>query len=330
MDELAKKISAYLQRYPNSNARDICKEVGADKSAINSCLYSNIETHFLKEGLTPPLWRNVRDLYEIDPEEKEVLTFDDSAPEGEFEDEEVSGAKSLLKSEKRKVEIRGPELDFCIARLDTIKAHFGHTYTGYQARGQVSSDATQDEVMTYANLGVHHAYELQEAWKLMSTKLPKSCHILDIGCGTGLTPAALNDVGVKVQSYQGYDHSESMIWIASRLNPDANMVFDFGEVCEIKCDGMIIINHVFGQDGVVESDLRMWSSEIQRIMPKEVFDLLSIEIPNLPKPAQERRDRFKKFCESQGFQVRLVQEMETPGRHKFPKITQHWQLRKSR
>jgi hypothetical protein len=60
MDELIKKISEYLQRNPNSNARRISKAIGAEKKATNSCLYAGQGSHFQKQGLTPPLWRNVR------------------------------------------------------------------------------------------------------------------------------------------------------------------------------------------------------------------------------------------------------------------------------
>ena len=60
MDELVEKISAYLQRNPNSNARRISKAIGAEKKATNSCLYAGQGSHFQKQGLTPPLWRNVK------------------------------------------------------------------------------------------------------------------------------------------------------------------------------------------------------------------------------------------------------------------------------
>ena len=59
MDAIVEKIKEFLDKNPNSKARAICKEIGAEKKAVNSCLYTNLGSHFLKEGLTPPLWRNV-------------------------------------------------------------------------------------------------------------------------------------------------------------------------------------------------------------------------------------------------------------------------------
>ena len=59
MDAIVEKIKEFLDKNPNSKARAICKEIGAEKKAVNSCLYSNLGSYFLKEGLTPPLWSNV-------------------------------------------------------------------------------------------------------------------------------------------------------------------------------------------------------------------------------------------------------------------------------
>ena len=98
MDDLTEKIGKYLQENPNSNARDVGKEIGADKSDVNSCLYANEGTRFSKEGVTPPLWRNIVDfsstetgdteLAEVDGSESvDVFEIDDS-PESSNSDED--------------------------------------------------------------------------------------------------------------------------------------------------------------------------------------------------------------------------------------------------
>jgi hypothetical protein len=58
MDDLIEKIKAYLEKNPDSTARVICRSIGVDKHYVNSCLYSNEDVHFIKEGMAPPLWRN--------------------------------------------------------------------------------------------------------------------------------------------------------------------------------------------------------------------------------------------------------------------------------
>ena len=88
MDNLIQKISDYLQENPNSNARSICKEVGADKSDVNRCLYANEGTRFFKEGLTPPLWRNIIDSSGSETVDNEFSEFDDIESEEDIEIED--------------------------------------------------------------------------------------------------------------------------------------------------------------------------------------------------------------------------------------------------
>jgi hypothetical protein len=85
MDNLIQKIGDYLQKNPNSNAREICKEIGADKSSVNGCLYANEGTRFIKEGTTPPLWRNMIDSSGAETVENELAEFDGIESEEDFE-----------------------------------------------------------------------------------------------------------------------------------------------------------------------------------------------------------------------------------------------------
>ena len=78
MDAMVEKIKEFLDKNPNSKARAICKEIGAEKKAVNSCLYANLGSHFLKEGLTPPLWRNIGDFSKTEAVEIEILAFDEN------------------------------------------------------------------------------------------------------------------------------------------------------------------------------------------------------------------------------------------------------------
>ena len=85
MDNLIQKIGDYLQKNPNSNAREICNEIGADKSAVNSCLYANEGTLFFKEENTPPLWRNVFESSGSENAEIGLTEIDDLESEEDFE-----------------------------------------------------------------------------------------------------------------------------------------------------------------------------------------------------------------------------------------------------
>ena len=88
MDNLTQKIGNYLRENPNSNAREICKEIGAEKSAVNSCLYANEGTLFFKEGNTPPLWRNMIDSSGTEKVEIRITEFDDLESGEDFEVED--------------------------------------------------------------------------------------------------------------------------------------------------------------------------------------------------------------------------------------------------
>ena len=123
MDKLIQKISDYLQENPNSTARNICKEIGADKSNVNSCLYSNEGTRFFKEGLTPPLWRNVNDSSGTQTVKTELTEFDDNESEEDFEiedDESIGECAELTEqnSEEQQVEIVLKTLTVLAAKAD--------------------------------------------------------------------------------------------------------------------------------------------------------------------------------------------------------------------
>ena len=96
MDAMVEKIKEFLDKNPNSKARAICKEIGAEKKAVNSCLYANLGSHFLKEGLTPPLWRNIGDSSKTEAEETEIFAFDENDADEDLEFEIEDGDESIV------------------------------------------------------------------------------------------------------------------------------------------------------------------------------------------------------------------------------------------
>lgn len=123
MDNLIQKIGDYLQKNPKSNAREIGKEIGADKSDVNSCLYANEGTRFFKEGLTPPLWRNINDSSGTQTVETEIPEFDDNESEDDFEiedDESIGEGEDWTEqnSEEQQVELVLKTLTILAAKAD--------------------------------------------------------------------------------------------------------------------------------------------------------------------------------------------------------------------
>lgn len=54
--ELTEKISTYLRSHPNSNARQVAKYLGLDKTSVNSILYANKNVVFVLHETKPPTW----------------------------------------------------------------------------------------------------------------------------------------------------------------------------------------------------------------------------------------------------------------------------------
>ena len=119
MDELTQKISKFLFTNPNSNARDIGKEIGFSKNAVNSCLHADKGAHFLKEGFTPPLWRNTGNISQTETVKTELAVFDhdesneDLEVENEDSDEDQDEDWTRLNAEDQEMYL---VIKTCIAR----------------------------------------------------------------------------------------------------------------------------------------------------------------------------------------------------------------------
>ena len=58
--EIKDKIVSYLEKFPNSSAKQISRDVGCDKSEVNSILYSHKNTLFKLHETSPPTWTILR------------------------------------------------------------------------------------------------------------------------------------------------------------------------------------------------------------------------------------------------------------------------------
>ena len=127
MDELTQKISKFLLTNPNSSAREIGKEIGFSKNAVNSCLYASEGAHFSKEGLTPPLWRNLGKYPKTEVGEAKLTAFNDYESDedlefeiddgDEFVDEDQEEAWIRLNIEDQELFLK---LSSCISRGEIL------------------------------------------------------------------------------------------------------------------------------------------------------------------------------------------------------------------
>ena len=160
MNELEQRIHAFLLVSPNSNAKLIARAIGEDVSTVNRCLYENSKkgTFFKSVGDTPPHWNCL----EPDADSSSINM-------------QVDGQDTFNMT----------NLHFFENRIKTIRTYFRHSNTGYKNRGQISPDASVDDVATYAPLGVAHANELQQTLEDLKKFISSELHVLEIGCGWG-------------------------------------------------------------------------------------------------------------------------------------------------
>jgi len=216
------------------------------------------------------------------------------------------------------------ELSFYEQRLKTVHAHYRPDFTGYGNRGQITHEASFNEAMTYSGQAVKHATEFRDAWQTFQQTLPKSAHFIDLGCGIGMTPAILKDEGVEVLSYQGFDHNEHMVFIAQRLNLEANIQTDLRELNAIDGECVVLMNHVFGQEDVNENVLNTWCEQLERIASAG-FTFISIEIPTFSR-CMTNRQKFRDILDGSVFTIRSCESAETLGRDGGNKSTVIWNV----
>lgn len=184
-------------------------------------------------------------------------------------------------------------------------------------RFQLPRDVTYREAHSYAmNYGIKHAVELQSALEEIGNNIHKDVHVLDIGCGPGLSVKVLQEAKFKVKSYCGIDHAPAQIWLARLLNPNHNFTTDLSVIPTIRETALVVMNHICAQENVNDIDLKNWVHDLNRIIPTG-FDLLSIE-PMMNTPKQ---DRFISFFAEFGHKSEVLVSARTRGQFRYPKQT---------
>lgn len=299
MNELERKIHAYLLISPNSSAKSIASAIEETVPIVNSCLYGNSKkgTLFKSIGDTPPHWSCL----ESDPVSSSINL-------------KVDGQSAFNMT----------HLHFFENRIKTIRSHFRHSNTGYENRGQISPEASIDDVATYAPLGIAHANELQQTLEDLKKFAPSELHVLEIGCGMALSRAVFQDDGLPIGSFHGYDINEQMLWYAKRIVEGAYFYDELDRVPEIKGNGLLLVNHVFGQATVAASDISMWVENISRVFPNGCL-FLSIE-PERYAPSNQGFGVFREELKKSRIRFRVNSEYTIPSQHTGRKMVRNWSL----
>ena len=155
---------------------------------------------------------------------------------------------------------------------------------------------------------MRHSNELRDALKslgLAQRSLSFQSHlvdVLDVGCGPSMTLDILKEFGIRIDNFSGYDHAESMLWLARELNSDDKVRFErnLDDFDVSQRQGLVIMNHVINQKFVTENILKNWIGQLKRIFPKG-FSYVSVE----PSKSEFNKnfDEFEKICRRSGLKV---------------------------
>ena len=194
-------------------------------------------------------------------------------------------------------------------KLDRINIPGNRVQSLGSGNFQVPSHFSHSDAYSYASsYGVRHSNELRDALKslgLAQRSLSFQSHlvdVLDVGCGPSMTLDILKEFGIRIDNFSGYDHAESMLWLARELNSDDKVRFErnLDDFDVSQRQGLVIMNHVINQKFVTENILKNWIGQLKRIFPKG-FSYVSVE----PSKSEFNKnfDEFEKICRRSGLKV---------------------------
>ena len=140
-----------------------------------------------------------------------------------------------------------------VARIKTEKA-LGND--GNSDRGQVSADSSLEKVVNYVlKYGLDHAFELRSAISEWQNLIEVKPHLVDLGCGIGLSDLVLQSCGIEISSYAGVDHNPEMLKLAVQFNLGSTFTKEIRSVARHRGRGLLIINHLFGQHQLTRTNI---------------------------------------------------------------------------
>lgn len=194
-------------------------------------------------------------------------------------------------------------------------------------RGQISAAAPLSETRTYGKVfSAPHAEELLDAARSLDLRrrLGGAMDVLDFGCGHGLSLYALQDSGLTVRSYQGYDHNPNMILDATSLAAAMSRVaghcesvsFHASAVELHRVDGpcLVLLNHLLGQGAISPGDIDSWSDLLDRITGS-TFSLMILDVNAFPDQTRNQSRLFESLSRApRNWNITRIGEGTVPSR----------------
>lgn len=209
------------------------------------------------------------------------------------------------------------ELSLIRERINRIKTEKALGNDGMADRGQVSADSSLEKVVNYVlKYGLDHAFELRAAISEWQNLIEGEPHLVDLGCGIGLSDLVLQSCGIEVSSYAGIDHNSEMLKLAIQFNLGSTFTKEIRTVTKTRGGGFLIINHLFGQTEVTDQNLLDFAYYISRIFNRG-FTVLNIE-PQMSR-VDINRQRFRDLLMSVGYVEEMTEFKQTETKFKTPK-----------
>ena len=214
-------------------------------------------------------------------------------------------------------------------RFQRFKLELNLGNDGSADRGQVSANSSFEKVVNYNLLyGFEHVFELRDAISEWKQHIDGGPHLLDLGCGIGLTDLVLRTCGIETSSYIGVDHNPEMLKLALQLNLGSTFTKEIRSVPRRRGRGLLIINHLFGQTELTAKNISDFAYYSARVFDQNL-SVLNVE-PKMSR-VDINRQAFRSALSAVGYSEERCHFAETTSQFRTPKnswFAQYTMIRK--
>ena len=214
-------------------------------------------------------------------------------------------------------------------RFQGFKSELNLGNDGSADRGQVAANSSFEKVVNYNLLyGFEHVFELRDAISKWKQHIDGGPHLLDLGCGIGLTDLVLRTCGIETSSYIGVDHNPEMLKLALQLNLGSTFTKEIRSVPRRRGRGLLIINHLFGQTELTAKNISDFAYYSARVFDQNL-SVLNVE-PKMSR-VDINRQAFRSALSAVGYSEERCHFAETTSQFRTPKnswFAQYTMIRK--
>ena len=171
-------------------------------------------------------------------------------------------------------------------------------------------------------------FELRDAISEWKQHIDDGPHLLDLGCGIGLTDLVLRTCGIETSSYIGVDHNPEMLKLALQLNLGSTFTKEIRSIPRRRGRGLLIINHLFGQTELTAKNISDFAYYSAQVFDQNL-SVLNVE-PKMSR-VDINRQAFRSALSAVGYSEERCHFAETTSQFRTPKnswFAQYTMIRK--